>query len=792
MINVQSIKLYLLDKKLQAIKKRNDKRELENYLINCKRPTDAIDRLSAFDLRELSIEVYSRKVDGYYNLYDYILRTKKTSILAKQEDTNNPNIYLPWIEYSKDFNYLTLTDEILLDTLPSGKKIIDFAIETGKINNSSRQPIEIKTIELAKILYEKKLFKCLSFCDFNLYNQELTEGKTVFDILMENKVVPNILGIECYTRNSSVNKCLLEEINGKSILEHLIDNNLKFKLNLFDSFFEPEELEKIKDILAKKNRFDLIECASSKFLKTKIKHDGKEESIIHHYVTSYFGSFNVMYDFDIDVECIEECLKAWSDIKSTDGINNGLDTIDKHYNYGLSARGELQSLIYRIPKETYREKTSSGISVLELLLQYCNDPVKKIESSCVEVIFDDIVKKFEVCPQEFAILFVKYGLITENDYVKEIGIKKDEISDYIYPKENIDINDEEILSLINDFYDIYDDGKSSKRVLDLVIYSFKKSYQINRDIAIRDLNVFIEMKKKYPKFYFIYDEIKGSKFSPPSLYKDESYLSLNNLNDIYVLNHECGHLIHFFCESSNVPQETRNLLYRQQNIEEDSSKRDAVFKRTISLGEELMKRNDDLYEQEFHKFIISKKGSMDSYIEEIKKEFQQFFGTDKILLESINDIIKTDVYYPQLLNALADAYYDMDSKINKEELIDLYVKNRIETEKKYFKDTLYQRDNSIFLLYENFIDAYYQGALGSYLKYKKIKVPSCCHDTMYFLKGFNKSFEEMIADYIALTKSKDGQEYIELLKQETSPELIDSLENYYKNMSCEQSLNRHI
>ena len=93
MNNLQSIKVYFLDRKLQAIKKKNDKKELEKYLISCHKPTEAIDKLSAFDLEGLSIEVYSRKTDGYYNLYDYILRTKNTNILAKQEDRNNPDIY---------------------------------------------------------------------------------------------------------------------------------------------------------------------------------------------------------------------------------------------------------------------------------------------------------------------------------------------------------------------------------------------------------------------------------------------------------------------------------------------------------------------------------------------------------------------------------------------------------------------------------------------------------------------------------------------------------------------------
>ncbi len=797
MNNLQSIKVYFLDRKLQAIKKKNDKKELEKYLISCHKPTEAIDKLSAFDLEGLSIEVYSRKTDGYYNLYDYILRTKNTNILAKQEDRNNPDIYLPWIEYSKNFYFITLTEEMLFDTLPNGQRVIDFAIENGILKNSSSQYIPITKLELAKILYEKKFFKYLAFCDFTLYNQELAEGKTVFDVLMENKIAPDIIGLDTgldgYTKSDYINDNLLKEINGKTILEHLIDNNVKFKIYLFDEFFNPDELEKIKDILAKRNRFDLIEFASSKFLSMKIQHDNQEESIIHHYITSFYGNFNVIrgYYNNIDVEFIEECLKAWNDIKSTDGINNGLSIDNGKYNYDLSSAGEFQSLILRIPAEIFKAKTSKGVTILELLLQYCKDEKSNEKSHYVDLIIQALDREFKVRPPEFSIMFYKYGFIVRNDYTNEIDLKKDEISDYIYHKGNIDINDEEITTLINDFYNIYNDGTSSKEVLDFVIYSFKQSYQINSEIAVRDLNIIIEMKKRYPNFCFIYDVKKGSCFSPP-LFNRKTYISLDNLNDTYVLNHECGHLIHFFCESSKMPKEAENFLDDKSDIERDLRESNLEFEKIISLAKEILKKNSDYYDEEFSKFIALKKGGMDSYIREIKEEFQQFFGTDKIILGLLNDMLNTGVEPYELLHALVDAYNNIDTTKSKEEIIDLYVKNRIETEKKYFSDMLFEKNNSMFLLYENFIDAFYQGKLGDLLERKGIRIPSSCHNGIYFIRDYKKAFEEMLADYIALSKMTGGQEYIERLKEDTSPEFIDFIENFYKNMSYEQTIKRSI
>ena len=124
-MSFDDIKRFFIDIKLKKIKEKKSKEELEKYLLNCSNPKDVVDRLDASDLKELSIDVYAIKIPGYYNLYDYILKTKNTSILVNDSDINNPNIFIPWILNKKSVDYLKVTDELLMTILPNGEKIIE-------------------------------------------------------------------------------------------------------------------------------------------------------------------------------------------------------------------------------------------------------------------------------------------------------------------------------------------------------------------------------------------------------------------------------------------------------------------------------------------------------------------------------------------------------------------------------------------------------------------------------------------------------------------------------------------
>ncbi len=63
------------------------------------------------------------------------------------------------------------------------------------------------------------------------------------------------------------------------------------------------------------------------------------------------------------------------------------------------------------------------------------------------------------------------------------------------------------------------------------------------------------------------------------------------------------------------------------------------------------------------------------------------------------------------------------------------------------------------------------------------KAETSTHDAIYFIMGDDRQFKEMFANYVQLKKSSNGPQYIERLKDKTSPELVTAIDTYYKGLS---------
>lgn len=121
---------------------------------------------------------------------------------------------------------------------------------------------------------------------------------------------------------------------------------------------------------------------------------------------------------------------------------------------------------------------------------------------------------------------------------------------------------------------------------------------------------------------------------------------------------------------------------------------------------------------------------------------------------------------------------------NKEEILESYVSARLKSKYEIFKEKKYEKNNNEFLCYENFIDAYLGGAIGTNGIGKNSNAPTSTHDCNYF-KDKETQFQELFANYVELRKmlSPKREEYISKLKEKTSPELLEALEKYYLSLS---------
>ena len=53
------------------------------------------------------------------------------------------------------------------------------------------------------------------------------------------------------------------------------------------------------------------------------------------------------------------------------------------------------------------------------------------------------------------------------------------------------------------------------------------------------------------------------------------------------------------------------------------------------------------------------------------------------------------------------------------------------------------------------------------------------------MRDKDNQFSEMFANYVELRKIRTGNKYIEKLKEKTSPELIEAIEELYENLSLD-------
>ena len=119
--------------------------------------------------------------------------------------------------------------------------------------------------------------------------------------------------------------------------------------------------------------------------------------------------------------------------------------------------------------------------------------------------------------------------------------------------------------------------------------------------------------------------------------------------------------------------------------------------------------------------------------------------------------------------------------------------DRINDEYKTFISENFEISNGEFMLFQNFIDALTKGRLGTYYYIKRPNHTICVHNEEYFNKYDYRQFAEMLADYIALKRSPNGQYYITILANIFDDKLIEIMDDYYDDISLNSpSLNKPI
>lgn len=743
-------------RKINHFLKKENIKKLCEYLLKCPNIKDAIKHIDTLYLEVLEPEVFEIPVEGYMNLYDYLINTKEEKFKPKGACFERRNIYIPHILKYKNFtgiNRVLINSKMLLDTLPNGERIIDFILKNNK-DFPLEEAVMVDSLEVAEILYKSNCISHLRGANLEVLTSKIDNDKTVLDVLKENNLVPLCRFVkETNSRRFSAeeevikifNDNLGEKVGNKLFLEILIEKGFNFNIE-YDAFANSESREKLAAVLATANAFNRMKTVTEDFLLIKVQKDNQQLRVI-------------------DILKDDELPNIITKVKD--------NTIIKRY---LNAK-KYSEIIICLDEATLLQEIEKNVTVLDYIIKNASSPNELLRAT-------QIISQKNLLTPDVSLIFSKYEYYIKSEYDKKTGIKSDEdLYTFIYDDELNYQLDKESKKYISFFKKLYNDGESSKEAIELAIKSFKRTYAIDKELAKRDLDALIKLKIKYPFYKLSYNKTNGSSFAAPEdLFGypvEDAQLTIDNKYNIEVYNHELGHLVHYYYDDGNTPKNIEEVLEKVQISDAECKK---IFDEINKEAEEQLESEEE-YQKMYDEFIIKKYQSIENYHQVIKSEFKKLYGTKELVLEAIND----GTYSKEVLKALVDIYFEQKSDIDNNLLINLYVENRIREEKNFFKETVYRKKNIEFLCYENFIDAYYKGNIGSYRKKitkeerENIKAPMCTHDADYFILP-NMQFKELYANYMALKKAPKGKVYIEKLKEKTSLKLIELIEEYDKKL----------
>lgn len=613
-----NIEDFLLQVRLKAARKKKRQEAIEHLLINSKSPEKVVDCLSNYEINDLSNDVLKLKVKGYRNLYDYIL--KGPCRFLNYDRSNNIDIELSQTALENGTKFAYYTEEELMSIMPNGQLTLDFALKDPYFFSST--PIkEIKTIKFAKelikriesnkfeMLLETSPYERLANVSFEVLKSEISPNKILLEILLEHNVLPKIKNVKeknsRYYENTEHDFLFKNVKDGKRVIDYLLESNV-------DIDFEIEAIkrEKWPDLMKsclKYQKYHAINEGPEDFFNQKVKINGFEGNLF-------------LYLIKVNAEPT-----ITSEIKDEEIIKDYI--IYAHNFINLVENCSVETL-------TTTLQSLEGNDALNFIIMTCQ---RRKNLPSISDIAKALYKKKKMT-EKVSLTFANYNYFYPPDNeTKEIGIDKGQrIQEHIYSYNQIDISlSNKQKKLIENFKSTFTDNVSNKDIIEDVIYSFKKSALINPTEAIRDLEALILYKNSHPTFKLTNNSDDDSHFLK-SDYSKDGEINIKFKNEIAVLNHELGHLIHEAYDDSNTPQQIENLIpYDYDYFKTHSKESNELFKQINEEAESLL--NDEKAYQDFLNLINQEVGSLELYKNQIKNEYITLIGTGKILIEALKD-----------------------------------------------------------------------------------------------------------------------------------------------------------
>ena len=571
----------------------------------------------------------------------------------------------------------------------------------------------------------------------------------------------------------------------KTLLETLIENNINIKINNINN-------EEIIKILYDNKKLDLIGSSSESIWLSNTRDVFKDTMVKDQTILEYMIDNN----YDIKIPCIFEedtlkilyqknrpdlLVKASASLLMTK-INDNytyldyiLDCINKgDFEYNIAnifapVRPDMKAEFYLdIAKHDMIGYVKNNLNLNILLKKdYNKTLLEYFLDKDPELTLNKILNKSDKMNYSVMIILKSRG-IKDNDSILNINednasFVKNTPDTYYGPLDN----DSDYL--IKELERLFiSDGKSDKDLINLLITGYRNALFINYDITIREIEKLIEIKKNnFDKFYYVKDK-NSSYFSSNDgcIHMDDSFAS--------TIIHETGHALHYYLNRFKVPDNYSEIVKRARE------------------NKELLIKVSDYFE-----FWNNFKKNLENYFLNITSEV---LTTEYSKQENIIDI-------QNILSKDIDKYRDKFKSLKiPEEQLEQILKDTFSVEEYIKRESIIIANEIIAKTmkenYENvgaisdIIDAIFEGKPhDGVLKDNNGKKITACggHGIKYYTYTLiaKHGFDEMIANFAVLVKSKGAEENLRVLRDIVGDEVYNMISDFYYTNILEMDISKN-
>ena len=625
--------------------------------------------------------------------------------------------------------------------------------------------------------------------DEDIFFEKVDGDNTLVDIILGNDVkVPFFISkikkhyeiidymikynnFNYYQISNEILELLFTEHNGSFLIDKYIDNK-----KLLSSIIGRVPVEMLLNYCKVKARFDILANANEKTLLTEFDNDITVlEELLNRKISPTFegydflnkktldiliqrGRMDLLYNADLNLLFLPfDSNRSYFDLMMEEqkkGHNMNLEKMSgNYYKYSSEiiakklmtmAKNDLIGFIPEITAGLLLYQNEKDVhSVIEWLIQMDKDLTL---SSIIRKCRDSDKPNFVIALRNLGIDNTPINIQSNDIEFSDECIKmyNDEYASGYTSK------CEDLLTELRDLF--YNDGKSDKSAIDALITSYRYLTSTNNDYAILEIRQIIEIKKRYPD-KFTYTKIpEGAYFnvSKGGVFLDNDVIS--------TINHETSHALHYYLAGNYVPDNYFEVIEQARNNPELVFLTKEYSKKFLEIKNNVLASvsKSDISNYYDSKYTGDKLVNLAKFLSSSKDEQRKKFKDS----------------YPQVV---------LDTILAKTYSVDEFIAQRKEIEIKEVVDATMRNDYGAFIAIGDIIDAIYLGKYrnGVLVDDSGLNIPSAYGHGISYYSMSSHGFDEMIADYGEILKSKNGNEMLIYLRSIVGDELVDMIENCY-------------